>query len=401
PQARIMILISGLTLACALPQNAYSAVLAGLQRYDVIAGTNMLACGLRLLVILLLLRECGGGNGLILLAVAAGGTYLLGALLRTLAALRLCRQVQFRPWRVERAKLRPIIEFGMNSVIYMMSVHVGLQLAQIVVGAMMGTEKAADLNVAGTFLLAIHAFVVAFGISGRVVASRYDGENNDRMIRHLLLRSTRYSSFLTFAGVAALALFADGLFRVWVGRNYTGPGGEVALASVVQTCRLLLCGYGLFWLMLPAYNVVNGMGLHRFPAVVTLASALLSLSLVGVLATTREASIVRVAWGIVLPMVPVWGAVIPWYCCRQTRQPIGLFVWEGIVGPLVAVLPVGVIGLVWNELAPADAWAPLVFRVAVCGTLVLAIGWFFVLRSDDRRAMIASCLRTRDRMLGK
>lgn len=400
-QVRLMVLITGLTLACGLSQNAYSAVLAGLQRYDVIAGTNMLASIVRMILILWLLRACGVGDGLILLAVASGGTYLVGALVRTVAALRLCEHVQFRPWQVDRTKLRPILEFGLNSVVYMMSVHVGLQMAQIVVGALISPEKAADLNVAGTFLLAIHSFVVAFGISGRVVASRYDGENNDRMLRHLLLRSTRYTSFFTFAGVAILALYADVLFKLWVGANYTGVAGELALASLVQTCRLLTCGYALFWLMLPAYNVVNGMGLHRVPAAVALAGAVVSVVLVIVLASAHDATIVRVAWGIALPMVPIWGVIIPWYCCRQTQQPIGCFVWEGVVGPLLAVLPAAIIGLLWNERVSVDAWMPLAFRLAVCGTILLATGWFFVLKSDDRTGMIQTCRRAQNRILGK
>lgn len=75
--------------------------------------------------------------------------------------------------------------------------------------------------------------------------------------------------------------------------------------------------------------------------------------------------------------------------------------WEGIVGPLMAVLPAAIIGLPWNERVAVDAWAPLIFRLAGCGTILLATGWFFVLRSDDRRTMIGSCPHARDRMLGK
>lgn len=387
---RVTVLVSGLTLALGFPQNAYGAVVTGLQRYDVIAGSNILEDLLRLLLIVLFLEQIGPGNGLILLAIASGGTYLLGATARTLAALRLCRHVRFQPWRVDRSRLRELLAFGLNSVVYMTSIQVGMQLAQIVVGALMGADEAADLNVAGTFILAAHAFVVAFGISARVAASRYDGERNDAMLRHLLIRSTRYSAFLTFAGMTALWLYADVLFQLWIGRQYAGPGGEDSLASVVGACRTLIPGYGLFWLSLPAYNVINGMGRHRLPAVAALVAGIMSVVfVVGIAAATPGASIERIAWGIVLPMFPIWGVIIPWYCCRQTQQPIGSYVREGMAGPFLAVLPAGIIGFLWNHHAIADSWAALTFRALVLGLVLLAVGWVFVLRRDDRTSMMA------------
>ncbi len=397
--ARVMILISGLTLAFAFPQNAYSAVVAGLQRYDVIAGSNVLADLLRLALILLLLKQVSVDHGLIILAVASGGPYLLGAMTRTFAALRLCTHVRFQPWRIERNNLDDMLSFGLNSVVYMMSINVGMQLAQIVIGALMGADAAADMNVAGTFILAAHAFVIAFGISTRVVASRYDGGKHEAMLRLLLLRSTRYSAFLSLAGMTALWLYADVLFRLWIGRQYTGAAGQVALTSVVQTCRVLIGGYGLFWLSLPAYNVINGMGRHRFPAGVAFVAGLTSMVLVVVLALSPEANIHKVAWGIVLPMIPAWGIIMPWYCCKQTQQPIGSFIKEGLVVPLLAVIPAGIIGFLWNTYAVADSWPVLILQLTVCSFAFLATGWVLVLKRDDRSAMIDSMRSLTNRFL--
>ncbi len=398
--ARIMVLCSGLALAFSIPLNAYSAVIAGLQRYDVMSGTQILADLLRFALILFILQRVDIGGGLIVLALASGGSALCGAILRTLAALRLCPHVKFEPWRVDRSLLGGLLLFGVNSVVYMMSVTVGMHLAQILVGALMSRAEATDLYVAGLLLVTCHSFVVAFSISARVVASRYDAEGNDAMLRKLLLRSSRYCGLVTVAGAMALWLFSGALFRLWIGDQYQGVEGEASLEQITAACRVMTIGYGLFWLLLPAYNVLNGIGRHRVPAVLALAAGLASMALVGVFTLRPGATIDRVVWGLVIPMIPVWGIVMPWYCCRTMRQPIGTYIRQALAVPLLACLPVGVVGVLWNHYSPATTWWELIGQLASCGMLFLPIAWFAVLIPNDRLGMINWTKRLPSRIMG-
>lgn len=390
--SRVMVLCSALGVACSIGMSGYAAVLVGMQRYDIVSGAQVLADLLRLALILLLLRQFSAGGGLIVLAASSGGTTAVAAILSALMALRLCAPIRFEPWRVDRTVLRGLMAFGVNSVIYMMAIGVGCQLAQIVVGAVIGTADAADFNVAMLFLLAAHAFVIAFGISTRVVASRYDGEARGDMIRKLLLRSTRYSGLFVLAGVVAIWLYSDSLFSLWIGDEYGGVEGTAALARVGRTCRILLIGYGLFWLSMPGYNVLNGMGRHRFPAVVAGAAGLASMVLVTILALLPDASIHRVAWGVVVPAIPVWGLVLPWYCCRETGQPIGQYVWHGFAIPLLGCVPAGIIGFLCTRFWPATNWLTLIGQLAGCGCVLLLVAWFGVFAADDR-AHLKSAVR--------
>lgn len=398
--ARIMILCSGFALACSIPLNAYGAVVAGLQRYDVLSGTQILADLLQLTLILLILRRVDVGTGLIVLALAGGAASLCGGILRTLAALRLCPHVTFEPWRIDRSLLGGLLSFGFNSVVYMMSVTVGMHLAQILVGGLMSKAEATDLNVVGLLLMTGHSFIVAFSISARVVASKYDAHGDDVMLKRLLLRSTRYCGLVTVAGVMVLWLFSGTLLRLWIGDQYQGPQGAASLERMTTACRVLTVGYGLFWLLLPAYNVLNGMGRHAFPAVLALIAGLSSMALVVVLTSTHGATIDRVVWGLVLPMIPVWGIVMPWYCCRTTGQPIGPYVWHTLGVPVLACLPVGVVGFLWNHYSPASAWWVLIGQLAGCGLILLPIVWFAVLMPNDRLGMIEWTRRMFGRPMG-
>ncbi|MFH1417950.1 MAG: MATE family efflux transporter [Planctomycetota bacterium] len=387
---RGMVLCSGLTLACAIAQNSYGAVAAGLQRYDIISGSQIVADVIRAILVFALLGHVGIGWGLILMAVATGGGQTVGAILRTLAGLRLCKFVRFRPWQVDRSLLGGLIAFGVNSVLFMMSLAVGSQLAQILIGACMSTAQATDFSVAAILMVAVHTIVVTFGMSARVVASRYDGESNFRMLRHLLLRSTRYCSLLTMAGVLVLVLFTEALLRLWMGDNYSGAEGTSALESIARTCRVLAIGYGLFWLSLPSFNVVNGMGRHRFPAILAAGASAISMLLVIILASTTGATIDLVAWGVVLPIIPVCGVVLPLYCCRQVHQPVGRYVWEGFAIPALGCLPAGVAAYLFNYYHSAESWWVLGWQLGSFGLMVLVCAWFFVAAAADRSQMLGS-----------
>ena len=302
-----MVLCAGFSLALSIPQYAYEGILAGLQRFDIIAGTHIGADLLRMAVILLLLKQFEVGGGLVILAIASGGSALIGMSVRTVVSSRLYPQGRYAPWRAERALWWPIASFGFDTVVYMMSAMVAAQLAQIVIGAMISTAAATDFRLAMELILAGHAFVIACTVGIRPAASRYDGEDNSRMLRHLLIRSTRYAALVSLFGLLVLLVFSGGLLRLWQGMNYPGPEGQATLERIAATCRVLAVGYGLFWLLLPAYNVVNGMGRHRFPAVVAVVSGVVSMVLVVLLALGSNAGITRIAWGVIVPMIPVWG----------------------------------------------------------------------------------------------
>ncbi|HNQ24266.1 MAG TPA: lipopolysaccharide biosynthesis protein [Phycisphaerae bacterium] len=388
--ARAMVLCAGLALAYGVLQNAYAAMLGGIQRYDIIAGATILDDLLRLGIILVLLPRVGVGWGLLVLGLAMGGGQVLGSTLRTLSALRLCPYVRWRPWRGDRSLLWGMLGFGINSIIFTMSLTVGSQLAQILIGAKMSTAQATDFSLAVILLTAGHTFVCAFGMSTRVVASRYDGARNEGMLRHLLLRSTRYCALVSLAGVVVLTFFAEVLLRLWVGGEYPGAAGLATLAQVATTLRILTIAYAPFWLVLPAFNVVNGMGRHKFPAVVALTVGLASMLVVAVLVCRAKVGIDAVAWGVVLPMVVPWAVVLPWYCCREAGQPLGRFLWEGWAVPALACVPAAIAAYLLNRYHVATTWWTLGWQLAGCGALVLACGWFVVLTRDDRAHMLGA-----------
>ena len=401
--ARAMVLIVGLVLAVGSPLKAYAVTLAGLQRYDIVAGTHALTDLIRAGVIFFLLAavvKVNIGWGLVLLAVVSAGCDSGGVLLRMLIALRLCKPVKVQPWIAERKLVWGMLAFGINSVLFAMALPVGAQFGQIMIGALVNTSQAADFSVAVQLLAAGHVFVATFGMSTRVVASKYEGAADTRMLRHLLLRSTRYGSWATLSGLVVVLLFCAPLLQLWVGKKYAGADGQVLLAQIAGTCRVLALGYGCYWLMLPGFNVVNGMGRHRVPAIMAVLVGVVSMCLVALLAGREEATISSVAWGVVLPVIPIWVTLLPWYCCREVSQQLGKYAWEGFILPALGCIPTVVVACACNHYHSATTWWTLGWELVLVGAVALLCGWCFVLAPDDRRHMFLPVERIWRRVKG-
>lgn len=383
--ARVMVICSGLTLSITVMQYAYTAVLSGKQREDFMSATQLATDLLMMLLIFALLKRFDIGGGLVVMAVISGGCTLLGDSVRTWYALRICPSLAWRPWRMERALVWEMGVFGINTVIYMMSIMVAAQLAQIIIGAKVSTAVATDFRVAMELIIGVHTLVIAATIAVKAAAGRFSGLEDRNRLRLLFVRSTRYASILTLSGVLGLVVFATPFLRLWQGANYAGPDGARQLAAVANTTRILAIGFGTFWLLMPAFNVVNGMGRHHFPARLALGSGLGSMLLVFLAAWRGATSLETYALAIVAPVLPTYGLAMTVYGCRTTGESIATFLRQGIMAPLLALAPALAIGWWMNAFRPATTWTALFLQLAMGSLLIFVFLVTVVLLPDDRR----------------
>ena len=393
--ARIMVFIAGITLAATIPLYTYGAILAGFQRFGVVSGTQIGADLIRLVLILALIHSFDTGGGLILLAVASGGSVLLGAVGRTWAAMRIYPQARIRPLKLDPSLWWEMVTFGLNTVVYAMSIAVATQLAQILVGSMMSSAQATDFRLAMEPIVGLHAFIVACTVSITPAVSRLEGAGDPARIKKLFLRSSRYVGVATITGVVLACAFCRQFLELWQGTNYASATGGEVLDRIAATCRILVVGHGLFWLLLPAFNVFTGLGRHRVLAIVAAISGLVSMGLVAAFAVQPDASIDTVAWGVVLPIIPVWGVILPWYCCRALGQPIGKYLWDCVGVPALACVPVAAVAWWLTREAMAVSWGGFVVDVTVSGVVVLPLAYRFVLAPEDRARFTGVFKRTK------
>ncbi len=383
--SRVMVMVTGVTLAATVPLFAYGAVAAGLQRYDIVSGTQILADIVRVAVIFALLKSFGVGGGMVLLAIASGGSMLLGAAVRTILTLRHWPQGRFEPWNADRALIPGMISFGVNTVIFVMFTSAAAQVAQILIAALISPAEATDFRNAMELIGGVHAFIMACAVTITPAAGKYFGEQNLPALRRLLVDGTRYGAVLAMTGVVGLFAFSDGFLRLWLGSAYPGEEGTLALQRIAGTTRILAIGHGLFWMLLPAFHVVNGIGRHRFPAAIALVSGMSGVALVLTICLATTPGIEAVAWCVVLPIIPSWALVLPIYCCRVAGQPLREFVWEGLMIPALGCAPAALLSWWLPRLYEPNGWAALLAELAAFG-VVLFTGFAWIVLGREERA---------------
>jgi O-antigen/teichoic acid export membrane protein len=387
--ARLMVMITAVTLAGTIATFAQGAVVAGFQRFDIISASHVGSDLGRLILVLLLLAPLAGqGSALVLMAVAAGVTGFLGAAVRALAAWRLWAQMRLRPWELDRAALWQMLTFGINTVLFMMSVTGVTSFAAIIVGLWLSTADAAHYRVALELILAVHGIILAATVAIVPAAGKLQGERNYEALRRLLARATRYTAVVSFGGLIGLLFFSPAFLHLWVGPEYARKGSLEALPRIIDALRVLALGHTLFWLQIPGFQMLNGMGRHRFAALLAVLTGLVACGLVALFALPIEASIADVSWGLLIPLIPSWGLVLPIYCCRVVGQRVAVHMREGLLVPLVTCLPAGALAYVMDRYYRADSVALFIAQVAVFAVvLLISVWWFTIVPRDRRRAL--------------
>ena len=277
----ILVVLMGVTVALSLASSPQTAVLRGIQRFDlanvlVVANTLLTAAG-----ILIALRTGAGLIGIIAATVPATAlTSMLGIVLvaRTAPALRLS-------WRGgSRSHGRRILRF--SSPIFAVQVAGVLQTRtdEFVIAALLSVGSVTPYAL-GRRLSEIPQIVGEQALKVLLpMSSELDAGRDAARVKAAFVAGTRIALVLVAPLALIIAFLADAILTVWVGPAYGDPGPVVAIlvAAVVLDAALWPTGY-----------VLQGIGRHQPLAAIAVASGIvnvaLSVVLVGPLGLTGAA----------------------------------------------------------------------------------------------------------------
>jgi O-antigen/teichoic acid export membrane protein len=323
--AGLVIFIGGLTVAATMVGAVYGGVVAGLQRFDVISGIEIVVTTLRTVVVVLALMD---GAGLVALAwIHFGGSVLSG-----LAARYYARRV-YPELRLEfRTPLMPRIRQILTFSIYLSAIHV---LGAIIYYT--GTLViAAALPIAAVTLYAIAGNLCDYGskfasaisrtMTPRVSAMASRGGSD---VANEVLGACRVGTLITAPMAATFILRGESFINLWMGPEFGAPAGAVleVLAMVV-------------WLVgarAVAGSAIIGANQHRLLIPFLAGEAVVNLGLGLVLVHTL--GVVGVAIGALVPSLIVSLVFIPWCLKKAVGVPTREFYWRAWFLPTLACAP--------------------------------------------------------------
>jgi O-antigen/teichoic acid export membrane protein len=368
--ARWVMLVLGARAAIGFPMTVFGAVTTSRQYFALNTSIAVVVSLLSALATYVVLES---GHGLLTLVCTTTAISLLAYIAYARAARIAYPRLRIRRSLFSRVRLREVTSFSLYLFVIDISIQIGFNLDNLVVGAFLGTSAVATYAVASRladyqrqlcnqFNGLLFPVVVGFGARGERSA-----------LRSMLDDGTRIALGLVTGVTVCLVAFGEPLVLRWMGHGFSEslwPFYILAVAGVV------LVGQG------PLGSILLGTGRHRLVAFASLAEALVNLGLSVWL--VRYWGVAGVALGTAIPVIVVNVGVLMPAACRVLGVPLGVFVREVATPTLAASVPAAVAAVLLRAYAPPSS----IVSILAEGTLVaLVYAAVFVsagLRPSDR-----------------
>jgi O-antigen/teichoic acid export membrane protein len=353
--ARLAVIIVGLTTAFGFPGGVFSAVLKGELRFDLVSWIGIIGQAFRVVGLALALHFHGGVVGLALSGLLAAGVTLVGG---AVFARRVLGPRYLRHARSSWSDIRGITHFGIFTLLSTAGWYLSYATDAAIIGALLTVADVAHFGLAVNVLVILSGIVGAFSGTLMPVAAQLETGGRRSDTQNTYLVSTRICLTLMIPAVAVLLLAGPDLLVVWVGRDFGSAAGPILQVLSIAHFAVIVNG--------PGFHMGVGMGLNRPIALLSLGEGLFNVALSYVLA--KRMGVIGVAIGTLIPSVLAHGIALP----AMVRSHLGISrrrFLRGAVAPAAWPLgPAALIGAAWWWLLRPVPGAGMIVLAAVVGT---------------------------------
>jgi O-antigen/teichoic acid export membrane protein len=265
--AQLLVLIIAVDFALAIPSDAFSGVLVGLQRYDLM-NTTLISINVAQAVSWGVVILAGGG--LVPLGAATVAISLVGQLWRYRIARRLVPGLSISPRSVHRQLVRPFTGLSIWYALQNVATIILNRIDTIVVGLVLGVTAAGIYAVGQKLTLAIAQLMTPVSTVFFPHSSELAARRDTAGLRGSLLTGTRILLLVALPLALTMAILAGPLIDAWVGSGFSGAVPVVAfLAGAVSIWAT--CETGIV--------ILEGAGKVRGPALIRSGEAALNFAL--------------------------------------------------------------------------------------------------------------------------
>jgi O-antigen/teichoic acid export membrane protein len=381
--ARLVLLITSVSVAIGTACTVFGAVINGFQRYDL---NNVAGTASTVLIAIANVGMLWAGYGLVELVLATTAIRVLTYGVYRANAYRVFPAMRVRLSLFRRDRLRELTSFSVFMALIDWANKLNYSIDAVVIGVMFGTGAVAVWSVGQRLAEATQRLTNQLNdILFPNIVDHNASERVDRLQR-LFLVGTRLSLATVVPIAAVLMLMAAPLVRAWV-----GPGFEASVIVVQLLSLIVVVRVG----NATASTLLKGADRHRLLAVVNVVTAIVNVSLS--IALAKPLGLAGVAIG---TLVPVSAAAIfilfPAGCSRvglTIRRAVMEAVWPAIwpAGTMAAYV------LISRPMIPQSLPAVLVSMV-VAVSIYAATFLAFGIDAAERRFYLSKIFEVTTRM---
>jgi O-antigen/teichoic acid export membrane protein len=387
PDAKTLVLVVGFCFALAMPLQLCTAVLSGLQRYDVINLVMIFVLLVRTVILVVLLSY---GYGLLAMGLAFGLSEVAVRAMHFYYVKKLLPQMSLSLAHVDFGLLRQLLAYGINTFLYSMGAVLIYHASNIVIGIFIGAAEISQFAAAGAGALLLSQLLNAFTAAIKPAVSDLDARDDSAAVKELAFLTQKYSLLLIIPAGCFFVVMGKEFLQVWIGGIFQDPAVINTMGTILG---ILVVGHCLRMAQHSNFLVLVGLGQHKIFGFLIALTALLCIAGSVVSVKIFHWGLLGVAWSNFLPMVLITGVIIPiyfnWKMHISLRETISN-VWKPA---LLGALPVVIMISVWKYLSPPDSWLEIVGVIVAAAILTVICGWFLSLRDVERKLFTHIALR--------
>jgi O-antigen/teichoic acid export membrane protein len=350
-----LFLLAGIGVGLTIPGATVTAVLRGLQRFDLINLIGVTASLVTAGATFLVLRLGGGVIGLPLVGI---GVTLLVQLLSVWLIYRIAPELRFGWFRPSRSPLKALVSHSSSLFLLNVGGYFESRSGEIAIGGFLPVSAVTPYNLARRLSALPQTLTEQFVTLLLPMASEIHAKEEAAQLRSLYIVSTRVTLAIFLPMSMVLVILAKPLLTAWVGVEFARYSYLVIIlvaASLIDTST---------W---PAGLILQGMARHSPVAGMALVAGFANLAL-SILLVSRL-GLLGVALGTLIPTTVIClGFVIP-----HTMRVVGTSVrdmYTRVWSPsLVPIIPTGIILIALREALHPTSLI-MIFLVAGVGSLV-------------------------------
>jgi len=383
--AGVLVLVVGFCFAFAMPLQLSSAVLSGLQRYDIINLAVLVPLVLRtVLLIALMLR----GYGLITMGLTFGISEIVMRILQFVFVKKLLPEVSVTFKSIDFKLLREMLAYGINTFLYSMGAIIIYKASDLVIAIFLGTAEVSQFYVATAGVMLLSQPLQAFVQAIKPAVSDLDARNDHYRLHEISFLTQKYSLLLLIPAGCFLVVMGREFLWVWVGGKLQDPNPVATIDTMGTILAILTVGHFFRLAQYSNFLVLVGLGEHKLFGALTALTSLLCVSASVVSVKVFHWGLLGIAWSTSLPIGLISAVILPiyynWKMGISMRESIRRVWWPALLGSLPTVAMIST----WKYVAAPDSLAEIVAVIVAAIALTLVSGWFLSLKDVERKRFL-------------
>jgi membrane protein EpsK len=368
--AQVLVLIVGLSFSLAVPLQMSSAILSGIQRYDITNGITLLILVVRTILLLSLLLR---GYGLLTMGLIFGGSEITMQLLQFFFSKKLLPQATIATRQIDFKLLWEMTAYGTNTLLYSMGAMILFKASDIMIGIFLGTTQISQFYIAAAAVLFLTDFTQVFSSAAKPAVSDLDARSDNTRVHELAFLTQKYTLLMLIPASCFFVVMARDFLGVWVGGKVHDDAVLNMMASITS---IMTIAHAIRLAQHSNFVVLVGRGEHRMFGIFTIITAVLFVVFSLVCLKVFSLGLIALAWSNFIPVVLISGIILPIYFNRRMQITFNETISQVWVPALSGTLPAVVLILAWKYIAPPQSWFQIVSVIASAAIITCISSWF-------------------------